>query len=74
MGIDLPRGGRQPNRRRRQAQTTNSQLKSLIKIYEFLARRGKASFYKVVAARLQHSRLNRYPISLSRIVRNLTAN
>lgn len=33
MGIDLIRGGRIPNRGRRDTKTTNTYLKTLIKVY-----------------------------------------
>ena len=40
-------------------------------MYAFLARRTDSSFNKVILRRLNQSRLNRYPLSLSRIAKNL---
>jgi len=41
----------------------------LVKLYRFLARRTDSSFNKVVLKRLFMSRMNRPPISISRIIR-----
>jgi len=41
-----------------------------VKLYRFLARRTESSFNKVVLRRLFMSRINRPPVSLSRIVAN----
>jgi large subunit ribosomal protein L18e len=46
-------------------------LKLLVKLYRFLARRTESSFNKVVLRRLFMSRINRPPVSVSRIVSNL---
>lgn len=72
MGIDLIRGGRIPNRGIRTTKTSNTYIKTLIKLYSFLARRTDATFNQVIHKRLNQSRLNRYPISISRIVKTLT--
>ena len=72
MGIDLIRGGRIPNRGIRATKTSNTYIKTLIKLYSFLARRTNASFNQVIHKRLNQSRLNRYPISISRIVKTLS--
>ncbi|KAF7546156.1 hypothetical protein G7046_g9379 [Stylonectria norvegica] len=50
----------------------NVYLKLLVKLYRFLARRTDASFNKVVLRRLFMSKINRPPVSLSRIVANTT--
>lgn len=78
MGIDLIRGGRIASRGFRATKSSNSYLKSLIKVtnksmqlYSFLTRRTDSKFNEVVHKRLNQSRLNRYPISISRIVRHL---
>lgn len=42
-----------------------------MKLYAFLSRRTDATFNAIVHKRLNQSRLNRYPISISRIVRHL---
>ncbi len=72
MGIDLIRGGRIANRGVRTTKTTNTYIKTLIKLYAFLSRRTDAKFNQVVHKRLNQSRLNRYPISISRIARTLS--
>ncbi|CAK7219637.1 hypothetical protein SCUCBS95973_003884 [Sporothrix curviconia] len=48
----------------------NVYLKLLVKLYRFLARRTDASFNKVILRRLFMSRINRPPVSLSRIAAN----
>ena len=80
MGIDIHRRGRIPNRGFRQTKTTNQYLKTLIKVlfyiiiklYAFMSRRTDAKFNQVVHKRLNQSRLNRYPISISRIAKILS--
>ncbi|RNJ55624.1 hypothetical protein D7B24_008333 [Verticillium nonalfalfae] len=49
----------------------NVYLKLLVKLYRFLARRTDANFNKVVLRRLFTSRINRPPVSLSRIAANI---
>jgi large subunit ribosomal protein L18e len=72
MAIDLIRGGRIANRGIRKAKTTNTYIKTLIKLYAFLSRRTESRFNTTVHKRLNQSRLNRYPISISRIASTLT--
>jgi large subunit ribosomal protein L18e len=72
MAIDLIRGGRTPNRGFKPTKSTNSYLKTLVKLYAFLGRRTESKFNKTIHKRLNQSRLNRYPISLSRIARILS--
>ena len=72
MAIDLIRGGRIANRGIRKAKTTNTYIKTLIKLYSFLSRRTESRFNTTVHKRLNQSRLNRYPISISRIVRTFS--
>ena len=43
-----------------------------MQLYAFLSRRTDAKFNQVVHKRLNQSRLNRYPLSLSRITKHLT--
>mmetsp|Transcript_7779 Transcript_7779/g.7029 ORF Transcript_7779/g.7029 Transcript_7779/m.7029 type:complete len:171 (-) Transcript_7779:264-776(-) len=74
MGIDLRAGGRVKSRNFRETKTTNPYHQLLIKLYRFLARRTDSSFNKTVYKRLNQSRVNRYPISLSRIIKNLRGN
>lgn len=78
MAIDLIRGGRIPNRGIRTTKTSNAYLKTLIKVthpliqlYAFLSRRTDSKFNTTIHKRLNQSRLNRYPISISRISRIL---
>ena len=73
MGIDLIRGGRIANRGFRKTKTSNSYIKTLIKLYSFLARRTDSKFNQTVHKRLNQSRLNRYPISVSRIAKLLSS-
>jgi large subunit ribosomal protein L18e len=67
MAIDLIRGGRIANRGIRKAKTTNTYIKTLIKLYSFLSRRTESRFNTT-----NQSRLNRYPISISRIASTLS--
>ena len=71
MGIDLKAGGRNPKRNFRKTRTNNVYLRLLIKLYKFLARRTESKFNHAVYKRLNQSITNRYPISISRIMRNL---
>ena len=43
-----------------------------MQLYSFLSRRTDSKFNKTIHKRLNQSRLNRYPISLSRITRILS--
>jgi len=56
------------NSHRTAPKSNNVYLKVLVKLYRFLARRTDSSFNKVVLRRLFMSRINRPPISISRIV------
>jgi large subunit ribosomal protein L18e len=71
MAIDLIRGGRIANRGIRKTKSTNTYIKTLIKLYSFLNRRTESKFNTVIHKRLNQTRLNRYPISISRIARTL---
>jgi len=55
---------------RKAPKSDNAYLKLLVKLYRFLARRTESSFNKVVLRRLFMSRINRPPVSISRIVSN----
>lgn len=72
MAIDLIRGGRIANRGIRKTKSSNAYIKTLIKLYSFLNRRTESKFNTTVHKRLNQSRLNRYPISISRIARTLS--
>merc|ERR1712232_11861 len=69
MGIDLPKRGRIQNRSGRQTKTTDVYLRLLIKLYSFLARRTDAKFNQIVLKRLNGSRVNHFPISLSHLAK-----
>ncbi|KJZ77423.1 hypothetical protein HIM_03147 [Hirsutella minnesotensis 3608] len=70
MGIDLDRH-HVKGTHRKAPKSDNVYLKLLVKLYRFLARRTDASFNKVVLRRLFMSKINRPPVSLSRIVANI---
>merc|ERR1711923_584826 len=46
-------------------------LRLLVKLYRFLAGRSEAKFNKIILRRLFMSKINRPPLSLARLVRNL---
>lgn len=56
-------------RSKRTATTTNKYQKLLINLYKFLARRTDSKFNQIVFDRLNQSRVTRYPISLSKLVK-----
>ncbi|KAI0386586.1 putative 60S ribosomal protein L18-B [Hypomontagnella monticulosa] len=66
MGIDLDRHHVRSTHRKA-PKSDNVYLKLLVKLYRFLARRTDSSFNKVVLRRLFMSRINRPPVSLSRV-------
>jgi len=68
MGIDLPKKHKK-NTKGRSAVSQNVYLRLLIKLYKFLARRTNSDFNRVILKRLAMSRVNRPPISLSKIAR-----
>ncbi|MCJ1383702.1 hypothetical protein MMC17_006816 [Xylographa soralifera] len=67
MGIDLD-AHHVRSSHRKAPKSDNVYLKLLVKLYRFLARRTDSAFNKVVLRRLFMSRINRPPMSLSRIV------
>jgi large subunit ribosomal protein L18e len=71
MGIDLD-AHHVHSTHRKAPKSDNVYLKLLVKLYRFLARRTESSFNKVVLRRLFMSRINRPPVSLSRIVANIS--
>lgn len=70
MGIDL--NHKKPTHHRKAAKSDNPYLKLLVKVYRFLARRTDSDFNKVILRRLFMSKINRPPVSLSRIIRNVS--
>ncbi|KAL4986851.1 ribosomal protein L18e [Aspergillus falconensis] len=71
MGIDLDRHHVRSTHRKA-PKSENVYLQVLVKLYRFLARRTESNFNKVVLRRLFMSRINRPPVSLSRIASNVT--
>jgi large subunit ribosomal protein L18e len=71
MGIDLDRHHVRSTHRKA-PKSDNVYLKLLVKLYRFLARRTDSSFNKVVLRRLFMSRINRPPVSISRIKGQVT--
>lgn len=69
MGIDLIGGGRKKNNNRTAPNSQNVYVRLLVKLYRFLARRTDSQFNKIVLKRLFMSRINRAPISLTRVAR-----
>ncbi|KAI9818308.1 MAG: hypothetical protein M1832_004426 [Thelocarpon impressellum] len=67
MGIDLD-NHHVRNSHRKAPKSDNVYLKLLVKLYRFLARRTDSAFNKTVLRRLFMSRVNRPPVSLSRLV------
>ncbi|KAH7356316.1 60S ribosomal protein-like protein L18 [Pyrenochaeta sp. MPI-SDFR-AT-0127] len=67
MGIDLDRHHVRDGHRK-VAKSTNPYVKLLVRLYKFLARRTDAPFNKTVLRRLMMSKINRPPVSLSRII------
>ncbi|KAL1880002.1 hypothetical protein VTK73DRAFT_6392 [Phialemonium thermophilum] len=70
MGIDLKQKHVRGTHRKAQ-KSQNVYLALLVKLYRFLARRTDSDFNKVVLRRLFMSRINRPPVSLSRISKHL---
>jgi len=66
MGIDLKRKHAKKGRRTEPA-SHDPYLRLLVKLYRFLARRTDSKFNQVILKRLCMSRVNRPPISLSKI-------
>ncbi|KAI9878804.1 MAG: hypothetical protein M1830_010488 [Pleopsidium flavum] len=67
MGIDLD-AHHVRSSHRKAPKSDNVYLKLLVKLYRFLARRTDSKFNKTVLRRLFMSRINRPPMSISRIV------
>ncbi|KAF2203915.1 ribosomal protein L18e [Delitschia confertaspora ATCC 74209] len=67
MGIDLNRHHVKDGHRK-VAKSTNPYISLLVRLYKFLARRTDSGFNKTVLRRLMMSKINRPPVSLSKIV------
>ncbi|SCU83582.1 LADA_0C12310g1_1 [Lachancea dasiensis] len=71
MGIDHTSKQHQRSGHRTAPKSDNVYLKLLVKLYTFLARRTDAPFNKVVLRSLFLSKINRPPVSVSRIAKAL---
>ena len=69
MGIDLEKGGRKKNSNRKEPKSQNVYIRLLVKVYRFLARRTESDFNRVILKRLCMSKVNRPPLSLSKIAK-----
>merc|ERR1711907_655790 len=69
MGIDLKAGGRVRNSGRTAPKSENPYIRLLVKLYRFMSRRVECNFNKVILKRLFMSKMNRPPISLSKLAK-----
>ena len=69
MGMDIKAGGRIHVNKRTEVKGDNPELKLLVKLYKFLARRTDSKFNEVVLKRLFMSKTNRPAMSLARLAR-----
>nr|GEV95370.1 60S ribosomal protein L18-2 [Tanacetum cinerariifolium] len=72
MGIDLVAGGKSKRTKRTAPRSDDIYLKLLVKLYRFLVRRTGSNFNAVILKRLFMSKVNKPPISLSRLVRYMS--
>merc|ERR1712113_1042911 len=70
MGVDLKHKGDRKVRRT-EPKSQDIYLRLLVKLYRFLARRSEAKFNKIILRRLFMSKINRPPLSIARLVRNM---
>ncbi|KAK8630801.1 hypothetical protein V6N13_079575 [Hibiscus sabdariffa] len=68
MGIDLVAGGKSKKTKRTAPKSDDIYLKLLVKLYRFLVRRTGSNFNAVILKRLFMSKVNKPPLSLSRLV------
>merc|ERR1712019_145489 len=57
--------------RRTEPKSQDIYLRLLVKLYRFLARRSEAKFNRIILKRLFMSKINRPPLSISRLARNM---
>merc|ERR1712159_60741 len=69
MGIDMKAGGRVKNSGRTAPVSENPYIRLLVKLYRFMSRRVECNFNKVILKRLFMSKMNRPPISLSKLAK-----
>eukprot|EP00406_Dinophysis_acuminata_P043233 CAMPEP_0179301286 /NCGR_PEP_ID=MMETSP0797-20121207/47478_1 /TAXON_ID=47934 /ORGANISM="Dinophysis acuminata, Strain DAEP01" /LENGTH=113 /DNA_ID=CAMNT_0021010795 /DNA_START=78 /DNA_END=416 /DNA_ORIENTATION=+ len=72
MGIDIEAGGRVKSKMR-ESKSNNPYVRLLCKLYKFLARRTESRFNKVIYKRLNMARRNKPPLSLMKLVRNMSS-
>merc|ERR1719410_3176723 len=70
MGVDLKHKNDRKVRRT-EPKSQDIYLRLLVKLYRFLARRSEAKFNKIILKRLFMSKINRPPLSIARLVRNM---
>jgi large subunit ribosomal protein L18e len=70
QGIDLVKRGRIRNSNKKNTRSTNLYIHLLIKLFRFLARRTGSDFNKTILRRLIASRVNRPPLSLSKLIKH----
>ncbi|KAG5567762.1 hypothetical protein RHGRI_003072 [Rhododendron griersonianum] len=68
-GIDLKAGGKSKRTKRTAPKSQDIYLKLIVKLYRFLVRRTGSKFNAVILKRLFMSKVNKPPISLSRLIR-----
>ena len=71
MGIDLKAGGRKRNHNKTETKSTDLYIHLLLRLFRFLERRTDSKFCRAVVRRLAQSRINRTPMSISRLALNL---
>ncbi|KAL5711893.1 60S ribosomal protein L18 [Ranunculus cassubicifolius] len=69
MGIDLIAGGKSKKTKRTAPKSDDIYLKFLVKLYRFLVRMTSSKFNAVILKRLFKSKINKAPMSLSRLIR-----
>merc|ERR1712217_87798 len=69
-GIDIIAGGRVKSKTR-VSKSNNPYIRLLCKLYKFLARRTDSKFNKVISKRLNMTRRNRPPLSLSKLASSM---
>ena len=70
MGVDI-RHNKDRKVRRTEPKSQDIYLRLLVKLYRFLARRSDAKFNKIILRRLFMSKINRPPLSIARLIRNM---
>ncbi|RYR02177.1 hypothetical protein Ahy_B06g081003 [Arachis hypogaea] len=69
MGIDIKAGGKSKKTKRTAPKSNDIYLKLLVKLYRFLVRRTGSNFNAVILKRLFMSKVNKPPLSLSRLIK-----